>query len=220
MANGLTGIDLVRCWVSWSILPLSRRTGLMCEYTGDVNDPQRHTNMQLTDDETTEAVKKMLDEPIFECSKIGLSPFYVSNKPPAVRIASFCFNPPPFKCFLMTFCSSLQGNDPFWKRKPQDKPAKPQDKPVKVPRQKTKVVKKPAKKRTAESPGPANNEDLDDSESEVELDSLGSFFMHLIDNDHYQDDAEASHAGGVEVTILSSDLDLVLTPKCVEQSEK
>ena len=76
---------------------------------------------------------------------------------------------------------------------------------MKAPRKKPKVVKKPAKKRTTESPGPANNEDLDDSESEVELDSLGSFFMHLIDNDHYQDDAEASHAGGVEVTILSSD---------------
>ena len=84
---------------------------------------------------------------------------------------------------------------------------------MKVPRQKTKVVKKPVKKRTAESPGPTNNEDLDDSESEVELDSLGSFFMHLIDNDHYQDDAEASHAGGEEVTILSSDSDLVPPPK-------
>ena len=40
MANGLTGVDFVRCWISWSILPLSRRPDLMCEYTGDVNDPQ------------------------------------------------------------------------------------------------------------------------------------------------------------------------------------
>ena len=85
MANGLTGIDLVRCWVSWSILPLSRRTGLMCEYSGDTKDPQRHTDIQLTDDEITESVKKMLDEPISECSKTGLRPFYASNKPPAVR---------------------------------------------------------------------------------------------------------------------------------------
>ena len=38
-------------------------------------------------------------------------------------------------------------------------------------------------------------------EPEVELDSLGSFFVHLIDNDYYQDDAEGSHA---EVIILSS----------------
>ena len=89
MANGLTGIDFVRCWVSWSILPLSRRPGLMCEYTGDVKDPQRHIDIQLTDEEITESVKKMLDEPVSECSKTGLSPFCVSNKPPAVRIASF-----------------------------------------------------------------------------------------------------------------------------------
>ena len=36
MANGLTGIDLVRCWVSCGIFPLSRRPGLMHEYTGNV----------------------------------------------------------------------------------------------------------------------------------------------------------------------------------------
>ena len=33
---------------------------------------------------------------------------------------------------------------------------------------------------------------MDDDESEVELDSLGSFFVHLIDNDHSQDDAEGA----------------------------
>ena len=33
LENGLTGIDLVRCWVSWRIIPLSRRPGLMCTYT-------------------------------------------------------------------------------------------------------------------------------------------------------------------------------------------
>ena len=80
-----------------------------------------------------------------------------------------------------------------------------------APRVKTKVSKKPAKKRTAESPDPA--EDVDDSESEVELDSLGSFFMHLIDNDHYQDDAEASRADNVEVILLSSDSDHVPVQK-------
>lgn len=84
---------------------------------------------------------------------------------------------------------------------------KPQDKPVRAPRAKSKASKKPAKKRTGESSDPA--EAVDDSESEVELDSLGSFFVHLIDNDHYQDDAEASHADHVEVIPLSSDSDLV-----------
>ena len=66
---------------------------------------------------------------------------------------------------------------------------------------------RPAKKKTAESSD--SPEDVDDSEPEVELDSLGSFFMHLIDNDHYQDDAEASRADHVEVISLSSNSDLV-----------
>ena len=34
---------------------------------------------------------------------------------------------------------------------------------------------------------------------------LAHFFVHLIDNDHNQDDVEGSHADGEEVTILSSD---------------
>ena len=76
-----------------------------------------------------------------------------------------------------------------------------------APRNKTKVTKGPAKKKTAESSDPP--EDVDDSEPEVELDSLGSFFMHLIDNDHYQDDAEASRADHVEVISLSFDSDHV-----------
>ena len=87
VANGLKGIDFVRCWISWCILPLSHRPGLMCEYTGDSKDPQQHTDIQLTDAEITEAVKKMLDESVADYSKTWLSPFCVLNKPPAVRIA-------------------------------------------------------------------------------------------------------------------------------------
>ena len=48
------------------------------------------------------------------------------------------------------------------------------------------------------------DDDGDDDESEVELDSLGSFFVHLIDNDCYQEEAEASRAGDEEVIVLSS----------------
>ena len=72
---------------------------------------------------------------------------------------------------------------------------------------KSKVTKRAAKKTTAESSNPP--EDIDESDQEVELDSLGSFFIHLIDNDYSQDDAEASHAEHVEVILLSSDSDLV-----------
>ena len=72
---------------------------------------------------------------------------------------------------------------------------------------KSKVTKRAAKKKTAESSDPP--EDVDESDPEVELDSLGSFFIHLIDNDYSQDDAAASRADHVEVISLSSDSDLV-----------
>ena len=45
----------------------------------------------------------------------------------------------------------------------------------------------------------------DSSESEVPLDSLGSFFNHLIDTDYQQEDTGASHNKAEEVTIISSD---------------
>ena len=48
------------------------------------------------------------------------------------------------------------------------------------------------------------DDDGDDDESEVELDSLGSFFVHLIDNDYYQNEVEASRASDEEVIVLSS----------------
>ena len=57
-------------------------------------------------------------------------------------------------------------------------------------------------------------------ESEVELDSLGSFFIHLIDNDYYQDDAEGSQADDVEVIILSFGSDPLPTPKIRRANRK
>ena len=89
MANGLTGIDLARCWISWSILPLSRRSNLMCKYTDSVDDPLRHTKIQLPDDEVTESVKKMLNEPEHLCAQTGLLPYCTTNKPPAVIFQLF-----------------------------------------------------------------------------------------------------------------------------------
>ena len=86
MANGLIGVDFVRCWISRSILPLSRRPGLMCEYTGDSKDSQRHIDIQLTEAKVTETVKKILNESEAVCSRTRLSPFYTLNKPPAVTV--------------------------------------------------------------------------------------------------------------------------------------
>ena len=85
------------------------------------------------------------------------------------------------------------------------KPEKP-DKPERATRQKTKAVKKTAhRKRTTASSNPAPDDDGDNPDLEVELDSLGLFFMRLIDDDICQDDAETSHADVAEVIILSSD---------------
>ena len=83
-----------------------------------------------------------------------------------------------------------------------------------------KVVKRPAKKKTAKPISSNLDEDLDDPDVEVELDSLGSFFIHLIDNDYYQDDAKGSQADDAEVIILSSGSDPLPTQKSVKQSEK
>ena len=64
------------------------------------------------------------------------------------------------------------------------------------------------------------DDDGDDDESEVELDSLGSFFIHLIDNDYDQDDAEASRADDAEVITLSSRSEPLPTQKTRRASRK
>lgn len=87
MANSLTDIDLVQCWVTWRILPLSRRAGLMCEYTGDLKDPQCHCEIQLSDAEINDATKTLLNESLAECSKNGLSPLCTFNQPLAISFA-------------------------------------------------------------------------------------------------------------------------------------
>ena len=61
-------------------------------------------------------------------------------------------------------------------------------------------------KRSKKTSTAAETFNVDDSEeSDVDPDSLGSFFVHLIDTDYYQDDAESSQAVDDEVTIISSD---------------
>ena len=108
-----------------------------------------------------------------------------------------------FKYPLLIF---KQGDDPFWKKKPQEKEAKPS-------RPKTKAVKKTSKQKAAERISMELDDDPDEPKVEVELDSLGSLFMHLIDNDIYQQDAEGSQADDVEVIILSSGSDSMPTQK-------
>nr|XP_020166437.1 nucleolar and coiled-body phosphoprotein 1-like [Aegilops tauschii subsp. strangulata] len=87
MANGLTGIDLVRCWVTWRVLQLSIRPGLMCEYTGELTDPQCHCNIEMTEEDINNMTKTLLNKSLEECSQFGLSPFCTLNEPPAADSA-------------------------------------------------------------------------------------------------------------------------------------
>ena len=108
----------------------------------------------------------------------------------------------------------IQGDDPFWKWKTVEKAAKPTgDKAVKSSRPNTKAVKRTSKRKTADRINMELNDDIDDPEVEVELDSLGSLFMHLINNDVPQEDAEASQADDIEVITLSSRSDSMPTQK-------
>ena len=58
----------------------------MFEYTGNTKDPQQFNSIELTDDEVSESVKKILDEPLAVCTQIGVRPSYASNKPPVVNL--------------------------------------------------------------------------------------------------------------------------------------
>ena len=84
--NGLTGVDLVRCWVEWRILRLSRRNGLMCEYNGSENHPQCFFHTKLTEEDIVDMIKKLTSESLENCAKIGLKPFCLSNPAPTVTI--------------------------------------------------------------------------------------------------------------------------------------
>ena len=88
---------------------------------------------------------------------------------------------------------------------------------------KARDAKKAAKKTTKRKKKPSASEllNLDDtSESEVAIDSLGSFFNHLIDSDYYQDDTGASQAAEEEVTIISSGSDSLPRQKLRQVTRK
>ena len=84
---------------------------------------------------------------------------------------------------------------------------------AKPTRPKTKAVKRTSKRKTANQFNMELDNGTDDPEAEVELYSLGSPFMHLVNNDLPQEEAEASQAEDVEVITLSSGSDSMPTQK-------
>ncbi|XBI56898.1 hypothetical protein VPH35_038409 [Triticum aestivum] len=83
LGNGLNGIDLVRVWISWRVIPLRRRPGLMCEYTGRKDDPLRHSRNDLPEDVAEDMTKALLNESLADRGRTGLAPFCKTNPAPA-----------------------------------------------------------------------------------------------------------------------------------------
>ena len=85
LGNGLNDIDLVWVWIAWRVIPLSRRPGLMCDYTGQKTDPLRHSPDDLPEDVIDDMTKSLLNKSLSDCGKASLSPFCKANPAPAVN---------------------------------------------------------------------------------------------------------------------------------------
>ncbi|SPT17716.1 unnamed protein product [Triticum aestivum] len=85
LGNGLNGIDLVQVWISWRVIPLSRRPGLMCDYTGQKDDPLQHSPNDLPEDVVDDMTKPLLNESLADCGRTGLNPFCQANPAPAAN---------------------------------------------------------------------------------------------------------------------------------------
>lgn len=83
-ANGLEGADLIRCWLSWKIQPLSRRSKLMHEYSG-LQDPQRISATDISLSSVINQMSIIVNLPNNYTGEFGLAPFTSTNPPPAVR---------------------------------------------------------------------------------------------------------------------------------------
>ena len=60
----LTGEDTILCWVTRRIQPLQHRAQLLCEYTGEVNDPQRTCQEDFEDLHLTHRMNQLVKKPV------------------------------------------------------------------------------------------------------------------------------------------------------------
>ena len=79
LGNGLTRVDLIRRWIAWRIIPLSRRSDLMCNYNEGTDDPLRHSSLRLTEEAIVEMATTLVNSKYEDCSKVGLNPFCKLN---------------------------------------------------------------------------------------------------------------------------------------------
>ena len=99
LGNDLDGIDLVRVWVAWRIIPLSHRPGLMCNYSGEKDDPQCHSPDNLLDDVVEATTQTLLKGGTVNSNAFGLLPFCQKNPAPPVsyyppQLSLLCYTLP------------------------------------------------------------------------------------------------------------------------------
>ena len=87
LAHGLSGVDLVRCWIQWQIQPVAMRPKMICQYSGSPDDSLRFSRTELSEAEVLKNVKRLVGETRQACTTIGLAPFYTKN--PAPTVSSF-----------------------------------------------------------------------------------------------------------------------------------
>ena len=62
----------------------------MCNYSGESNDMQCFSQVDLSADEINKATKRLLGEPQDKCTKTRLAPFCLKNLVPPVSILALC----------------------------------------------------------------------------------------------------------------------------------
>ena len=76
IAHGLTGVDLVKCWIRWSIQPLVIRPRLIFEYTGEATDTLRFSEAPILEGQVVKSAKPLLGEKLDKIALNRLAPFY------------------------------------------------------------------------------------------------------------------------------------------------
>ena len=105
IAHGLTGVDLVKCWIRWSIQPLAIRPWLIFEYTGEATYTLRYSEAPILEEQVVKNAKPLLGERLDKIALNGLAPFYAQHQaPPMVTLLIF------FKYFMSSLypCNTSQ----------------------------------------------------------------------------------------------------------------
>ena len=117
LSHNLENMDLVRCWTTWRIQPLSPRTRLICSYTRCAGDDLRVTEQLSDGPELGRLIKKLTGKPVKDQAHFGLQPFCSTNPAPDVSLELYLTSN---LILLVSLTNSfsltlLQLTDSFWK---------------------------------------------------------------------------------------------------------